>query len=357
MLLMGCVPGVDETYMAFGSDSVRLNSRLMALSAAAMYGATGGIDVLERFIPGSARFALLPGVVALAVALALAVIAPRTTRWGLAPIVPIAIGLIAWALSTAPNASDAAVIYMCPVLWTVAFFGLPGVVASVAGIAVAYGAVLLSTTPTGYVDQWIDVTAAVSVIAAFGCVMARRNDALVVRLAGEARADKLTGLLNRRGFEERAEIAMAHARRVGSSIAVVAFDIDYFKRVNDEWGHATGDRVLARIGALLTQETRQVDVVARIGGEEFVVLLHATDTAEADAFTHRCQLAMAADDGSNLPLMTLSAGIAAAVAPQGLEPLLGAADSALYAAKQGGRDRAVVAEHPDAAHRAEQLSP
>jgi diguanylate cyclase (GGDEF)-like protein len=338
--------------MASGPDSVRLNSRLMARSAAAMYGATGGIDVLERFIPGSPRFALLPGVVALAVALVLAVIAPRTSRWGLAPIVPIAIGLIAWALSTAPNAGDAAVIYMCPVLWTVVFFGLPGVVASVAGVGVAYGAVLLSTTPTGYVDQWVDVTAAVSVIAAFGWVMTRRNDALVARLAGEARADKLTGLLNRRGFDERAAIAMAHARRVGSSIAVVAFDIDYFKRVNDEWGHATGDRVLARIGALLTQETREVDVVARIGGEEFVVLLHATDTAEADAFTHRCQHAMAAEDGSKLPVITVSAGIAAAVAPQCLEPLLGAADSALYAAKRGGRNRAVVAEHADALHRA-----
>src|ERR1019366_6087348 len=90
----------------------------------------------------------------------------------------------------------------------------------------------------------------VSVVAAVVLMLTRRNDELLVRLAGEARTDTLTGLLNRRGFEERASVELAHARREGHAIAVVSFDIDYSRRVNDEWGRETGDRVLARVGAV-----------------------------------------------------------------------------------------------------------
>jgi diguanylate cyclase (GGDEF)-like protein len=112
---------------------------------------------------------------------------------------------------------------------------------------------------------------------------------------------------------------LAHARR-GRAIAVVCFDVDDFKRVNDEWGHETGDRVLARVGSILSSETRDVDVVARFGGEEFTVLLPGSDVAGADAFTQRIRCALAAPDGSGLPAVRVSAGIAAAVAPAAFAP-------------------------------------
>jgi diguanylate cyclase (GGDEF)-like protein len=131
---------------------------------------------------------------------------------------------------------------------------------------------------------------------------------------------------------------LAHARRGGHSIAVASFDIDYFKRVNDEWGHETGDRVLAALGALLTSHARDVDVVARVGGEEFVVLLPGTGVADAAAFTERIRRALATSVNTGLPTVRVSAGVAAEVAPEHVEALLQRADSALYAAKRGGRN-------------------
>ena len=330
-------------------DGFRLNKRLMAYTAAAMYGAAGGINVIERLIPGGPRFSMVPGLVALAVVAVLLAVERRLPRWGLAPLGPIAVGLIAYAMSTGPGASDVAVVYMCPVLWTVFFFGVPGAIAIVSCIGVAHGLVLLSLgAPSGYFDRWLDVVACVSIVAVFVQMLTRHNDGLLVRLAGEARTDKLTGLLNRRGFEERASVELAHARRERGSIAVVSFDVDYFKRVNDEWGHETGDEVLARVGTILSAGTRDVDVVARFGGEEFTVLLPGSDVADADAFTQRIRRELAATDGSGLPAVRVSAGITAAVAPPDFEPLLHRADSALYAAKRGGRNRTVTAESPDA---------
>jgi diguanylate cyclase (GGDEF)-like protein len=106
--------------------------------------------------------------------------------------------------------------------------------------------------------------------------------------------------------------------------------------------------VLARLGALLAIHSREIDVVARIGGEEFVVLLPGSDSADADAFTQRIRGELAADDASELPTVRVSAGIAAEVAPESVQALLQRADSALYAAKRGGRDRTVVFERDDA---------
>jgi diguanylate cyclase (GGDEF)-like protein len=330
--------------------SLRLNRRLMAYSAAAMYGAAVLIDLIEGFLRGGPSFSMVPGLVALAIVPVLLAVGPRLPRWALAPLGPIGVGLIASALATVPAAGDGAVLYMWPVLWTVFFFGLPGALSIVACIGVAHGIVLLSLPPpTGYFDRWVDVMVSVSVVAAVVLMLTRRNEELLARLAGEARTDKLTGLLNRRGFEERASVELAHARREGHAIAVVSFDIDYFKRVNDEWGHGTGDRVLVRLGAVLNSQCRDVDVVARIGGEEFVVLLPATNSADADVFTQRIRRALAAADASGLPTVRVSAGVAAAIAPANVEPLLHRADSALYAAKRAGRDRTVIARDAEAA--------
>ena len=190
-------------------------------------------------------------------------------------------------------------------------------------------------------DRWIDVIVSVAVVAAVVHALAERNKKLVARLEAEARVDKLTGVLNRRGFEERAAVELERARREGTPVAVVSFDIDYFKRVNDEWGHEVGDRVLVRLGAVLRAQTRGGDVVARLGGEEFVALLPGADVAQAEAIRRaRAGRLRGADPGP--PRVTVSAGVTAAVGPASVEELMQVADSALYAAKRGGRDRTVV---------------
>ena len=330
-------------------DSIRVDKRLLAYTAAGIYGGGAFVGLIEGLIPGGPSYSIIPGLGALVVVAFLLAVGPRLPRWGLAPFGPIGAVLIAYALATSPGAGDGAVLYMWPVLWTAFFFGIRGAISIVACIGVGHGLALLSLpAESGFFDRWVDVMVSVCVVAAVVHVLASRNDELLGRLAGEARTDKLTGLLNRRGFEERAAIELAHARREGHSIAVAAFDIDYFKRINDEWGHETGDRVLARLGVVLATQSRDVDVVARIGGEEFVVLLRGSNSADADVFTQRIRRALTAADASALPVVRVSAGVAAALAPANVEDLLLRADSALYAAKRAGRDQTAISECEEA---------
>jgi diguanylate cyclase (GGDEF)-like protein len=136
------------------------------------------------------------------------------------------------------------------------------------------------------------------------------------------------------------EIARAH--RDGTPLALASFDLDYFKRINDEWGHDTGDRVLTWLARLLTVEGRVIDTVARVGGEEFVVLLPETDADGARAFTERVRRALAFSHVDDLPEARVSAGTVAMRDPEDLPVLLQRADSALYAAKRAGRDRTMT---------------
>ena len=130
-------------------------------------------------------------------------------------------------------------------------------------------------------DRWIDVVASVTVVAAVVRYLAARNARLVQDLQEQARVDPLTGLLNRRGLEERMDIEVRRALRHESPMAVAIVDVDNFKQVNDEHGHEVGDRVLAWVGAVLARESRGVDVAARTGGDEFAVLLPDGDAGRA----------------------------------------------------------------------------
>ncbi len=322
---------------------------MTAYTAAAMYGAAAFDGVISDLIPGDPNSPIAAVLAASALAILILAAGPRLPRWALAPLGPIGVAVVAYSLVGNASATDGAVLYLWPVLWAAFFFGRRGAVSIVICVGVAHGLALLSLpAASSYPGRWIDVMISVSVVAAVVRVLAHRNEELLTRLAGEARIDRLTGLLNRRGFEERASLELAHARRSGHSIAIAAFDIDHFKQINDEWGHQTGDLVLARVGAALATLSREVDVTARVGGEEFVVLLPAGDSADADAFTERIRLTLAAGGASGLPAVRVSAGVAVAVAPGSIEPLLRRADHALYAAKRAGRDRTVIFEPEEA---------
>jgi diguanylate cyclase (GGDEF)-like protein len=331
-------------------DKLRLNKRLMAYTAAAMYGGAAFDGSIEGFLPGDPSFAIAPVLGATVITLVLVLVGPRLPRSALAALGPIGVLLIAYALSETLGAGDGAVLYMWPVLWTTFFFGRRGAVSIVACVGVAHAiTLLLLPAMSSYPGRWVDVMVSVSVVSVVILTLVRRNDMLLTQLAEEARTDTLTGLLNRRGFDERASLELAHARRESRSIAVVTFDIDFFKRINDEWGHEIGDRVLVRIGELLTSRTRDIDVAARFGGEEFVVLLPGCTSSEAEAFTERMRHALVSDDSTGLPTVRVSAGILAEVAPDGVEEMLRRADSALYDAKRAGRDRVMIADRQDGA--------
>ncbi len=331
--------------MSASLDRLTRNKRLMAYTAAAMFGGASLDGAIEGLIPGDPPFALAPLLAAIVIVVTLVSVGPRRPRRGRRMLGPIGVLLIAAALSATPAAGDGAVLYMWPVLWSTFFFGRRGAISIVAWIGVAHLITLLQVPAvSSFPGRWVDVMVSVSVVAAVVLTLVRRNDQLLEELREEARTDALTGLLNRRGFEERAALELKRARRDSAPLAAVTFDIDYFKRVNDEWGHEVGDRVLARTGELLADQSRDIDVVARFGGEEFVVLLPGCDGAAAEAFADRAREALARDRVTALPNVRLSAGILAASVPVSIEALLQGADAAMYRAKRSGRDRTVLFE-------------
>jgi diguanylate cyclase (GGDEF)-like protein len=324
-------------------ENLRLNRRMAAYTAAAIYGASGIDGVIEGFLPGDPPFSLLPVVVAVAMTTLLVVAGPRLPRWGLSLLGPLGVILIAYALATSPGPGDGAVLYAMPVLWTTVYFGRRGAASILACVGVSHAVTLLALPPSSsYPGRWVDVMVAVSAIALVVLVLERRNEVLVTRLSGEARTDPLTGLLNRRGFDERALVELAHARREERPVAMAVFDLDHFKHINDEWGHPTGDRVLARVGGLLSDQCRDIDVAARIGGEEFAVLLPGVGRTGAQSFAERVRITLKSGHAPGLPPVRVSAGIDVALAPDSVDTMLRRADTALYQAKRDGRDRTVA---------------
>ena len=313
----------------------------MGYTAAAMAGAAALDGCVEGFLPGDPPFSLIP-VVGAAVVFAVLVAGWRwIPRRAWAFVGPLGVALVADSLATTPGPIDGAVLYALPVVWTSLFFGRRGAVGIVLLVGVTHAAALLALPGwSTYPGRWIDVMVSVSAVAAVVTALEERNAALVTRLTGEARTDALTGLLNRRGLDDWARPALAAA---GSGpVSLVAFDVDHFKSVNDRWGHDAGDRLLAIVGDVLRRHARDGDAVCRLGGEEFVALLPATDTAGAQSLAARVRAAVAA--GCTVPTgcIRISAGIATGTGADSLGELLERADAALYAAKRNGRDRVVI---------------
>jgi len=158
----------------------------------------------------------------------------------------------------------------------------------------------------------------------------------------QAHEDALTGLPNRRQFDESLARDLSRARRSGRLLSLVILDIDHFKRINDQHSHATGDAVLHEVGALLTDACRASDMPARLGGEEFAILLSDTPAAEAERACERIrQMFHARSEWGGVAglRVTFSAGVAELGEDESASSLMQRADQALYQAKSAGRDR------------------
>lgn len=165
----------------------------------------------------------------------------------------------------------------------------------------------------------------------------RHGEDLADQLRTEARTDPLTGLGNLRQWRERLVHELDRGRRTGTGVAVAVVDLDRFKAVNDTLGHAAGDELLRDVAARFGQSVRNVDLVARVGGEEFSVALPDVTLADAVRIVERLRTSVA-------PTVTCSAGLAMWDGQESSELLQYRADAALYRAKAGGRDRLVVAQ-------------
>lgn len=171
------------------------------------------------------------------------------------------------------------------------------------------------------------------------------NERVRQRFEHLASHDDLTGAFNRRAILDLIEEEHEHWKRYQQPYALLLVDVDYFKRVNDTYGHQAGDRALKMIAQTLQRGLRKVDRLGRYGGEEFIVLLHAAETESAMALADRLRISVEKNNSdANTPNCTVSIGVTV-VRPgdETLDPVVGRADQALYEAKAAGRNRVVPA--------------
>lgn len=197
---------------------------------------------------------------------------------------------------------------------------------------------VVARDPLGWAYLWGATTV---VMAVAGGLLGRQAD----RMERSALMDELTGLWNRRAFERSLSQELARAERRGESLSVLLIDLDHLKRINDEGGHAAGDRALAAVGLRLREISRRGDVPARIGGDEFALL--APDTAPEDAHALAERLCGALRSTPGHPTVSVGVSGVSRGAAAEAEALLAAADAALYRAKAAGRDRALLATGSD----------
>ena len=170
-----------------------------------------------------------------------------------------------------------------------------------------------------------------------------------VELKRQAHIDHLTGVSNRGYFMDQAELELSRAVRYGNPLSLYMLDIDFFKKVNDSYGHKIGDLVLIKLAEVCRQTLREIDIIGRVGGEEFVILLPETDLAEATEVAERLRDSIAKSKvplEGGLPLhFTVSIGVTSLVSKDdNMDVLLNLADKALYEAKEEGRNRVCVAK-------------
>lgn len=227
----------------------------------------------------------------------------------------------------------------------------------VGGAMIAGQVTIVLVTPDTGIQHVLLQGAGMALIASM-CTLTSRNhwealareESLAAQLRRLADRDGMTGCFNHRGFHERLDAEVARSLRSGQPITLLHADLDHFKRVNDGFGHPAGDEVLARVGQTLQGFARVSDVVGRVGGEEFAVLLPSSTLAEGRAVGERIRAAIGQVDRP-VPV-TISVGVSSLPESAGSEEqLVASADRALYAAKRAGRDRVAVAppvHHPHA---------
>jgi diguanylate cyclase (GGDEF)-like protein/putative nucleotidyltransferase with HDIG domain len=234
--------------------------------------------------------------------------------------------------------------YLWVFLYSSYFFTTRQMAVQIAYAGLAYGGLLIARPPAAGVPAWWIVGMGTLAVAAILIrLMRERVELLIERLYDAARADPLTMLSNRRGFRELLDLELERARRGQSQMTVVVGDLDHFKEVNDRSGHHVGDAALQRVARVLDEGKRQLDGVARVGGEEFALILPDTDDHGAFVLAERLRCELRDEFLGDAVPVTISFGVANY--PQHGETaaaLLRAADEALYAAKGSGRNRTVL---------------
>jgi diguanylate cyclase (GGDEF)-like protein len=210
--------------------------------------------------------------------------------------------------------------------------------------SIAFGSLML------FGDEFEDEDRMTAISLASHAVVALDNARLHRIVERQALVDGLTGLANRRQCEEALAAELARVERFGGPLAVVVADLDWFKDVNDRYGHPAGDTVLREFARLLVETLRDVDLAGRWGGEEFLMILPGTDLAGGAQVAERIRVALAGRivlsvDGTPIPV-TASFGVAASPQARTASELFAAADAAMYEAKRAGKNQVQTSPEP-----------
>jgi len=258
--------------------------------------------------------------------------------WVIAPLVCTAM-IIALNVITADTSTGAQMFYLWPVLYAANFLSRRIIYLCLLGVDGGSAANFILVGGESAVADWAALVLAMTMIAVVVYSLRSRAEKLLRVLEDQALADSLTGLANRRSFDDELARAGLWARRKAEPLALLTIDLDHFKAINDTWGHAVGDQALQAVAQAMTAVAREEDVTARLGGDEFVMLLRADATG---ALRVAQALRARVSEITTLPGGAPSLSIGVAVLPDDadtVEDLVKASDAALYEAKSAGRDR------------------
>lgn len=337
------------------SDGRALLARdhVAAARALALFCFAGGLWLIVPgvVVPGFAGHGLVlvtslgMGLVVLAVG-AIAWTRPtRVPSWGLAAVAPATVAMTGMLnILTADASTGSQLFLLWPVLYAASFTGRRQTAAVLVGVLVVETVVLgMYEPPSQAVVDTLGLLLAYTMAAGAVLTFRARAESLLVALTAQAREDVLTGLPNRRAFDDALASLSALSHRTGEPLSLLAVDVDLFKEVNDARGHAAGDQVLRAVASAMRRTGREADVVARIGGDEFSMLLPSCPLEDAIGIALALRELVIAHTARIGPPVTVSVGVAAmpasATTPEGL---MAAADDALYADKVARRDGELV---------------
>ncbi|WP_158548514.1 bifunctional diguanylate cyclase/phosphodiesterase [Blastococcus sp. TF02A-26] len=319
--------------MQLSSDAPEIATpRVMARTAGAFYAAAGCAAftvVAGAGAPGGGPGRTLAGLALLAVATGAVLLwrGDRLPRGAFHGVVLAGTALLTVAIAVSPDAPTAVTVAYFTSFIAVDcffFFAWRPALAHLVGLLLGPGAALLSQP---------DVHPGIPIAIGTVCIVVSLVVGGLVRQASNASRDPLTGLLNRRGFDDALETALAAGDRTGQPLALALLDVDRFKTVNDTRGHAAGDELLRALAAACLATVPAGTTVARLGGDEFALLMPHCSASAALARVEAVRVAVT-DCG-------ISCGVAVRAGQESAAELLRRADTALYAAKDGGRGRAV----------------
>lgn len=248
-------------------------------------------------------------------------------------------------VSVAHPLTSSPLFFIWPTLTAAYFLGRRGLALALLGSCASFvAALMLNPIDENPLQTFASTWSVILIIGVLVASIRERVDGLMRDLEHTASTDMLTGLVNRRTFEVIMGRELERARRAGTPLSIALFDLDHFKLINDRLGHAEGDRALQRFAGLLRDSCRLVDVPARIGGEEFALILSNADAEGARIYAERLLRTVLDETKDDRAPLSVSIGITEVSSPEDtLDVLLLSADRALYEAKHRGRARVIVA--------------